>query len=514
MGKTCFCVYEVIRTLADLGPVCLVRREGGGASTPCPIVGQPASFVKTLPEPPGPLCLPIFGYLLQLKEDCHLKLTKLGKEFGSIYQIYLGSKRVVVISDPALLRHAFKQSVFSGRPDTGLTKLLQGYGIINSGGALWHEQRSFLHSVLREFGAKNMGPNKASLERNIQTQVSEFLSSLSETEGSPIYIRPTLARAVSNVVGSMLMSVTFKDDDGFKRLLYLIEEGFKLLTVAVPVNFMPFLRYMPVVRYAYRKIESNKKETSAYFAEIAEKHRRTLDPENIRDFVDAFFVEQQRAKTLDKETYFSDAQLHQVMGDVFSAGLETVTSTLEWSVLFLITHKEVQTRVQEEIDRIIGSERKPELKDLTEMPYTDATIHEVLRRANVIALGNSHATLADTELGGYFIPKDTHVLPNLFAIHMDPTLWDSPEEFNPDRFLVNGRVVKPSFFMPFSVGRRTCVGDSLTKMEVFLFLTSLLQQFELRVPEGEDPPSLVGETHVSVTAKPFKVSAIPRELSS
>ncbi|PRD21179.1 UNVERIFIED_CONTAM: Cyp18a1 [Trichonephila clavipes] len=276
----------------------------------------------TLPEPPGPRCLPIFGYLLQLKEDCHLKLTQLGKEYGSIYQIFLGSKRVVVISDPALLRHAFKQSVFSGRPDTGLTKLLEGY-------------------------------------------VSEFLSSLSETEGSPIYVRPILARAVSNVVGSMLMSVTFKDDEGFKRLLYLIEEGFKLLTVAVPVNFMPFLRYMPVVRYAYRKIESNKKETSAYFAEIAERHRRTLDPENVRDFVDAFFVEQQRAKSLDKETYFS--------------------------------------------------------------------------------------------------------------------------------------------------GRRTCVGDSLTKMEVFLFLTSLLQQFELRVPEGENPPSLVGETHVSVTAKPFKICAVPRE---
>ncbi|PRD17723.1 UNVERIFIED_CONTAM: Cyp18a1 [Trichonephila clavipes] len=141
------------------------------------------------------------------------------------------------------------------------------------------------------------------------------------------------------------------------------------------------------------------------------------------------------------------------MGDVFSAGLETVTSTLEWSTLFLVTHKEVQTRVQEEIDRVIGSERIPELKDLPEMPYTEATILEVLRRANVIALGNSHATLADTELGGYFIPKDTHVLPNLFAIHMDPNLWDSPEEFNPGRFLVNGRVVKPSFFMPFSVGK-------------------------------------------------------------
>lgn len=91
-------------------PVCHGRRKG------------------RLPYPPGPRCLPVFGYLLSIKKNCHLKLTQLGREFGSVYQIYLGSKRVVVVSDPALIRHAFRQPVFSGRPDTGLTTLLEGYG--------------------------------------------------------------------------------------------------------------------------------------------------------------------------------------------------------------------------------------------------------------------------------------------------------------------------------------------------------------------------------------------------
>ncbi|GIZ03557.1 cytochrome P450 2F3 [Caerostris extrusa] len=150
--------------------------------------------------PPGPLCLPILGYLLQIRNNYHVKLTQLHKQFGSVYQIYLGTKRVVVINDPQLIRDAFRQKVFSGRPDTGLTKLLQGLGVINSVGELWHEQRAFLHTFLRNFGAKNMGPNKTTLERNMQEQVSELLTSLSETNGSPINIRPKFATAVSNVI--------------------------------------------------------------------------------------------------------------------------------------------------------------------------------------------------------------------------------------------------------------------------------------------------------------------------
>ncbi|XP_055927373.1 cytochrome P450 18a1-like [Argiope bruennichi] len=465
-----------------------------------------------LKEPPGPWGLPIFGYLLFLKRSSHLKLTKLGKKFGSIYQIFLGSKRVVVVSDPKLVREAFRQSIFSGRPDTSLTRLMDGYGIINSGGKLWLEQRAFLHSVLREFGARNMGPNRTSLELNIQNQVSELLASLSTRKGAKVYVRPVIARAVSNVVGTMLMSVTFDEsDEGFKRLLYLIEDGFKHLTVAVPVNFMPVLRYLPIVRSAYKKIQSNKKETDAYFAQVARRHKETLDPENVRDFVDAFFVKQAEVKHQNKETFFSDEQLHQVMGDVFSAGLETVTSTLEWSVVFLVRHKAVQRRFQEEIDDVIGSERRPELSDLPHMPYAEAFILEVLRRANVIPLGNSHATLQDTQLGGYFIPEGTHIIPNLWSIHMDPNLWDSPEEFRPERFLVDGAVVKPQHFMPFSVGRRMCVGDILTKMEVFLFLTGLLQKFDLEVPADEELPNLDADTHVSLSAKPFNVCAFPRE---
>ncbi|CAL1261372.1 unnamed protein product [Larinioides sclopetarius] len=462
--------------------------------------------------PPGPWGLPIFGHLFFLRPCSHLKLTQLGEKYGPIYQIFLGSKRVVVISDPDLVKEAFGQLVFSGRPDTSLTKLIEGYGIINSGGPLWQEQRRFLFNALRDFGARTFGPKSSCLEFNIRDQVSELLVSLNKANESKIYIRPMIARAVSNVIGTLLMGVTFNEsDEGFKRLLFLIEDGFKHLTVAAPVNFIPILRYLPIVRSAYKTIQNSKKETDAYFAQVAEDHRNTDIPRYTTDFVDRFFAKQGETKDGKKETFFSDQQLHQVMADVFSAGLETVTSTLEWAVVFLVRHKDVQRRIQEEIDSVIGYYRIPELSDWANMPYTEAFYNEVLRRANVIPLGNTHASLLDTQLGGYFIPKGTHIIPNLWAMHMNPDVWDSPEEFRPERFLVDGCIKKPGHFMPFSTGKRMCIGDTLTHMEVFLFVTGILQKFDLDIPRDEDFPTLDAENRVSLAAKPFKICALQRQ---
>ena len=141
-------------------------------------------------------------------------------------------------------------------------------------------------------------------------------------------------------------------------------------------------------------------------------------------------------------------------------------------------------------------------------------------------------SLRDATLAGYFIPKDTHVLSNLYAIHMDPNLWERPDQFDPTRFLRNGKAFKPDFFIPFSVGeslprlpshpsnflipipdaagRRMCLGDVLAKMEVFLFLTTIVQNYELRVPHNEEAPSMTGSVAASIVPKPFRVSLIPR----
>ncbi|XP_054923489.1 cytochrome P450 18a1-like [Dermacentor andersoni] len=469
-----------------------------------------------LPLPPGPWGLPLVGFLPFLGKEFHRTLQSLAVTYGPIYQIFLGSKRVVVISDPKLVRQAFSQAAFSGRPDTELTKLLQGYGIINSAGALWREQRAFLHRVFRDFVPRHGRPGSVALEQKMQVHIGEFLSSLGPFEGSSLHVRRSLARAVSNILGSFLMSVTYSSRDSkFEQLLALFEEGFRLLTLAVPVNFIPALRYVPGSNWAYRRIKRNRHQTADYFRRIADAHRSSYVEGTVRDIVDAYLVQLRRDKARGiqrEDTYFSEEQLVQVLMDIFSAGLETVTSTLEWAILLLVRHPHVQRRLQEELDAHLASEgeRPASMADLPALPYAQATILEVLRRANVIALGNAHATTCDVELAGYRIPADTHVVSNLWAIHMDPDLWEEPEEFRPERFLVDGQVQKPDYFMPFSVGRRMCLGNHLTQTEVFLFLSNLLLRYTLELPEGEQPPSMDGHVAVSHTPRPFRVKIVPR----
>lgn len=347
------------------------------------------------------------------------------------------------------------------------------------------------------------------------------------------------------------------DEKKFDRLMELMEEGFKLFAIAMPLDFIPILRFLPNLSWAYKKIKQNRHETSAFFNEFADQHRRYLSetynlrfnsmqsnadqqlhPQQIpsnklidgfnraenggqndvkqldnivaRDLVDAYIIQQKRHEVDGKQSYFSDQQLIQIMSDIFSAGLETVTSTIDWSILFMILNPQCQRKVQAEIDEIIGRDRQAELNDLNKMPYTEATIFEVLRRSNVVPLGNAHATLEDAQIGGYRIPKGTQVLPNLYGMNMNPKLWLNPTSFEPARFLLPNkeRAQKPDHFIPFSVGRRVCLGDLLAKMEVFLFLVGLLQKFDLSVAPSDvnSPPRVEGTIGLSNAPAQYKVA--------
>ncbi|KAM4771232.1 cytochrome P450 2K1-like [Rhinophrynus dorsalis] len=172
--------------------------------------------------------------------------------------------------------------------------------------------------------------------------------------------------------------------------------------------------------------------------------------------------------------------------DLFAAGMETTASTLWWSLLLMMKNPEIQKNVQKEIERVIGS-AQPKIEHRKEMPYTDAVIHEVQRFGNILPANLPHETVQDVSFRGYFLPKGTYVIPLLASVLTDKNYFEKPDEFYPQHFLDSeGHFVKNEAFMLFSAGKRSCVGENLAKMELFLFFTRLLQSFTFQAPPGAD----------------------------
>ena len=130
----------------------------------------------------------------------------------------------------------------------------------------------------------------------------------------------------------------------------------------------------------------------------------------------------------------------------------------------------------------------------------------------IVPLGVAHAAASDTKFRGFLIPKDALLVPNLWGIARDPKVWPEPDEFKPERFLNDkGVAVQADELIPFSVGRRSCIGEHLAKMELFIFFGYFMHQFTFKKPDNSPPLSLKGMSGFTYSPLPFELCAIKRD---
>lgn len=195
------------------------------------------------------------------------------------------------------------------------------------------------------------------------------------------------------------MSVRFtRDDPKFVKFNFMIEEGMRLFGKLFTCDYIPITQYLPAMRSAKDKINVNRQEMFEFYKEIIDDHRRTFDRDNIRDLVDTYLLEIENAKLTNTEGELfegrdHDTQIMQVMGDLFSAGMETIKTTLLWLVVFMLRNPEVKKQVQDELDSVVGRHRLPLIEDLAYLPHTESTILEVMRMSTIVPLATTHSPI-------------------------------------------------------------------------------------------------------------------------
>ncbi|XP_063793818.1 cytochrome P450 2G1-like isoform X2 [Pseudophryne corroboree] len=371
--------------------------------------------------PPGPRALPVLGNLHQLDtKDLVKSLKKLSNIYGPVFTIHLGPQPNVVLYGYKAVKEALVEQAdsFSGRGDfPAVHRFTQGNGIAFSNGEKWKILRRFALVTLRNFG---MG--KRSVEERIQEEAQFLLEEFRNTNKKPIDVTFFFSRAVSNVICSIVFGKRFEyGDKKFLTLLELINDNFQIFSSG------------------WGKEQGNP--------------------------VSNFNMETLVMTTL----------------NLFFGGTETVSTTLRYGILILMKYPDVTEKVHKEIDKVVGRNRCPTVEDRSKMPYTDAVIHEIQRFTSIIPLSLPHSVVCDTHFRGYMLPKGTNVIPVLTSVHGDPEKFKEPHTFNPENFLdEQNRFKNNDAFMPFSTGKRICLGEGLARMELFIFFTTLLQNLKFK----------------------------------
>ncbi|XP_012859662.1 cytochrome P450 2C23-like [Echinops telfairi] len=461
--------------------------------------------------PPGPMPLPIIGNMLQLDpKDLPASFSKLAKEYGPVYTLRIGPQLTVVLHGYEAVKEALidQGDEFLGRGSMPIAEhTLRGYGILFSQGERWKHMRRFSLLTLRNFG---MG--KRSIEERIQEEARCLVEELRKTKAQPFDPSFIFSCAPCNVICSVLFNERFQyTDERFLYLMNLLNENFRRLnsrSIQLYNLWPTLIKHLPGEHRAFLRRTQDMRN---FIMEKVKEHQESLDPNHPRDYIDCFLNKMEQEKD-NPASEFNLRNLAACGSNLFVGGTETTSSTLRFGLLLLMKHPAVEAKLHEEIDRVIGPNQSPCMMDKTKLPYTEAVLHEIQRFISLLPCNLPHSVTKDTKFRTYVIPKGTIIFPLLSSVLFDDKGFPNPEKFDPDHFLdKNGNFMKSDYFVPFSLGKRACVGESLARMELFLFLTTILQNFSLKpLIEPKDLPIKPITSGIINSPPPFKLCLIPR----
>ncbi|XP_037637777.1 cytochrome P450 1B1 isoform X2 [Sebastes umbrosus] len=469
------------------------------------------------PGPPGPLAWPLVGNAPQLGNAPHLYFARMAKKYGNVFQIKLGSRTVVVLSGDSIKKALVKQGPeFAGRPDfTSFRYIGDGdsfaFGTITD---LWKMHRRVAMSTIRMFSTGNPHTKRA-FEHHVVCEIRELLQLFVGKTKEHRFFQPMAYLVVStaNIMSAVCFGKRYSYEDAeFQQVVGRNEQFTQTVGAGSIVDVMPWLQYFPnPIKTIFENFKNLNLEFTKFIREKVIEHRKTIQSSTIRDMTDAFIVAMDKLR--DKSGLSSGKDfVTPIMGDIFGASQDTLSTSLQWIILILIKYPEMQVRLQQELGKVVDRNRLPSIEDQLQLPYIMAFIYEVMRFTSLMPLTIPHCTTRDTSIMGYAIPKDTVVFVNQWSNNHDSTLWSHPETFDPQRFLNQDGVLNKdliSSVLIFSLGKRRCIGEELSKLSLFLFTALIVHQCHITVDPAR-PVKLDSSYGLTLKPHPYSIAVTLR----
>uniref|UniRef100_A0A1I8AYA8 Cytochrome P450 n=1 Tax=Meloidogyne hapla TaxID=6305 RepID=A0A1I8AYA8_MELHA len=437
------------------------------------------------------------------------------QRFGPIFTFWLGETPIICIAEYNKIVEYYQRGgeAFAGRHAIeAYEKIIRGgiYGVLQTEGEVWREHRRFVLHVFRDFGV-----GKNIMQERILTEISEMFKLLDfeinlNKEKNEIDIVKHLERAISSIINVLLVGFRFDEEHEqqyhqLNNQLWRFNNRMQSFATNLFMWRPDIFKSFPLCQDAYNLVRNTHHCFFGFFQEQIDKHLNELkeklnnnenNENNLNpplDFMEAFLREKFR---FDEEK----GQEH-----------ETTTTALSWGIALLLHNPSVMEKVQVELDNKFGNEQQQMISwsDRSSLPYTCAVVNEILRVGNVVAQDFPHRMMKDTKVDKWLLRKGQPIVAQISVVLIDPDIFSDPKSFRPERFLdENGNLLKSDHLIPFGLGKRQCLGESLARMELFLFFANIFNRYT--ISPGNSMPSLKREIGIPVLCPKFTCRVIKR----
>ncbi|GAB4834283.1 hypothetical protein Ancab_039964 [Ancistrocladus abbreviatus] len=468
--------------------------------------------------PPGPFPLPIFGNLFELGNKPHKYLAKLARTHGPVMTLQLGQVTTIIISSADIAKEVLQKNdvSFSNRTVVDAVRALKHHEF----SMVWLPVSAPWRNLRKICNSQVFSSSRLDASQNLRrTKVAELLSYLHRCSEAGVAV--DIGQAAFSTTLNLLSTTFFSMDllePGSNTAREFREIVWGIMVEAGKPNFadyFPTLKRLDPQRIR-RRMEAHFQKMMNLFNSMIDQRLQARKSGSVEviDALDALLrISQENGEELKL------SNIEHLLLDLFVAGTDTTSSTIEWAMAELLHNPEKLKQAQAELEQVIGRGNPVEEGDIARLPFLQSIVKETFRLHPPVPFLIPRKVDMDVNLCDFMVPKSAQVLVNAWAIGRDPNLWENPNSFEPERFMGLEIDVKGQDFelIPFGAGRRICPGLPLAIRMIHLMLGSLIHSFNWKLENGAAPESMDMDDKFGITlqkAQPLRANPSPRIISS